>query len=173
LSGVAASSVYLHELDQAPQECAGGEGGGRLATFDNQTVLSVTLLTRPPRSCSHGKCESSGNCRVGTAEQGESGAGLAAPRMSICTEVERRGWDLIEVFEDVGASGRAILGRPGLIGALDAIEAGSAQGLVVAKLDRLSRSLLDFAALMARSRENGWMLCCLDLCVDTSTRRAR
>jgi len=40
---------------------------------------------------------------------------------------------------------------------------------VVAKLDRLSRSLLDFARLMDRSRREGWQLVALDLGVDTST----
>ena len=41
--------------------------------------------------------------------------------------------------------------------------------LVVAKLDRLSRSMLDFAALMDRSRKEGWALVALDLGVDTTT----
>ena len=44
---------------------------------------------------------------------------------------------------------------------------------MVAKLDRLSRSLLDFAALMERARKRGWNLIALDLGVDTSTPRAR
>jgi len=41
--------------------------------------------------------------------------------------------------------------------------------LIVSKLDRLSRSLLDFAGLMERSRREGWALIALDLGVDTST----
>ena len=53
--------------------------------------------------------------------------------------------------------------------ALEAIEAGQAEGLVVSKLDRLSRSLLDFAGLMERARKRGWSLVALDLGVDTST----
>ena len=44
-----------------------------------------------------------------------------------------------------------------------------AEGLVVAKLDRFSRSLLDFAALMERARKRGWNAIALDLGVDTST----
>ena len=110
-----------------------------------------------------------GYARVSTAEQAESGAGLEAQRLAIGAEVERRGWQLVEVYEDAGASGKALTGRPGLVDALEAIEDGRANGLVVAKLDRLSRSLLDFAALMARSRAQDWTLCCLDVGVDTST----
>lgn len=60
-------------------------------------------------------------------------------------------------------------GRDGLRRALEAIEAAHAEALVVAKLDHLSRSLLDFAALMERGRKHGWNLIALDLGVDTST----
>jgi DNA invertase Pin-like site-specific DNA recombinase len=46
--------------------------------------------------------------------------------------------------------------------------------LVVAKFDRLSRSLADFAALIERSTKQGWRLVCLDpeLDLTTSTGRA-
>jgi DNA invertase Pin-like site-specific DNA recombinase len=44
-----------------------------------------------------------------------------------------------------------------------------AGALVVAKLDRLSRSLLDFAALMEEARTNHWAMVILDLGVDTTT----
>jgi DNA invertase Pin-like site-specific DNA recombinase len=40
---------------------------------------------------------------------------------------------------------------------------------VVAKLDRLSRSMLDFAALMATAQKQNWALVALDCAVDTST----
>jgi DNA invertase Pin-like site-specific DNA recombinase len=107
--------------------------------------------------------------RVSTAEQADSGAGLEAQRAAIHGEVERRGWMLVEVFEDAGASGKSLNGRPGLGAALEAVESDRAEGLVVAKLDRLSRSLLDFAGLMDRSHRAGWALVALDLGVDTST----
>ena len=110
-----------------------------------------------------------GYIRVSTSEQADSGAGLEAQRAAIRSEAERRGWQLVHVFEDAGASGKSLNGRRGLQRALEAIEAGTAEGLVVAKLDRLSRSLLDFAALMERARKGGWNVIALDLGVDTST----
>lgn len=70
---------------------------------------------------------------------------------------------------DAGASGRRLDGRPGLSAALGVVEGGGANGLVVAKLDRLSRSLLDAATLIERSRRRGWALIALDLGVDTTT----
>lgn len=41
--------------------------------------------------------------------------------------------------------------------------------LAVAKLDRLSRSLLDFAGLVARAQREGWALIALDLALDMTT----
>jgi len=55
------------------------------------------------------------------------------------------------------------------IARLAALAAGDADALVIAKLDRLSRSLLDFSELPERLRREGWQLIALDLGVDTST----
>jgi DNA invertase Pin-like site-specific DNA recombinase len=109
-----------------------------------------------------------GYVRVSTEEQAGSGLGMSAQRAAIEQACEARGWRLGEMFEDT-ASGRTMGRRPGLASALDAVASGSVDGLVVAKLDRLSRSLLDFAGLMERSRTEGWSLVALDLGVDTST----
>lgn len=107
--------------------------------------------------------------RVSTEEQAESGAGLEAQRRAIRGEVERRGWTLGRLYQDAGVSGKSIAARPGLQAALVVVEGGDAQALIVAKVDRLSRSLVDFAQLMERSRRKGWALVALDLGVDTTT----
>jgi DNA invertase Pin-like site-specific DNA recombinase len=109
-----------------------------------------------------------GYCRVSTDDQAENGAGLEAQRVALREEAARRGWHLAAIHEDT-ASGRSMHRRPGLAAALDDLENGPANALLVAKLDRLSRSLIDFASLMARSQRNGWALVALDLGVDTST----
>lgn len=110
-----------------------------------------------------------GYVRVSTADQVESGAGLAAQRAAISAEVQRRGWSLVAVHEDAGASGKSLRGRPALATAIASIEAGEADALIVSKLDRLSRSLLDFAGLMTRAKDGGWNLVALDLGIDLST----
>lgn len=107
--------------------------------------------------------------RVSTDEQASSGAGLAAQEAAVRAEVERRGWTLLAVHTDAGFSGKSIARRPALAAALDDVESGRAGGLAVAKLDRLSRSLLDFAALMERAQQRGWNLVALDLGIDLST----
>ena len=109
-----------------------------------------------------------GYIRVSTEEQADSGAGLEAQRAAIVAEAARRSFELVAVYEDA-ASGKSLDGRDGLTQALSAVESGEADALVVAKLDRLSRSLMDFAALMERSRRQRWALVALDLGVDTST----
>ena len=110
-----------------------------------------------------------GYTRVSTDDQADSGAGLEAQRTAIAEECERRGFVLVRLCQDAGASGKSMNGRPGLQEALGAVETNEADGLMCAKLDRLSRSLLDFAELMERSRRRNWALIALDLGVDTST----
>jgi DNA invertase Pin-like site-specific DNA recombinase len=109
-----------------------------------------------------------GYVRVSTEEQAVSGAGLEAQRRAILAECRRRGWELVEMIEDGGYSAKDMK-RPGVQEALRALEAGEATALVVAKLDRLSRSMLDFAALMATAQKQHWALVALDCAVDTST----
>jgi DNA invertase Pin-like site-specific DNA recombinase len=50
---------------------------------------------------------------------------------------------------------------------------GEADGLVVAKLNRLSRSVADFASLLKVARKQGWSVVALDLGIDTSTVNGR
>jgi DNA invertase Pin-like site-specific DNA recombinase len=109
-----------------------------------------------------------GYVRVSTSEQASSGAGLEAQRRAILAECQRRGWHLVETIEDAGYSARD-LRRPGIQEALRALERGEASALVVAKLDRLSRSMLDFSKLMAKATREHWALVALDVAVDTST----
>lgn len=114
-----------------------------------------------------------GYVRVSTGDQADSGLGMAAQRSAIEAEAERRGWTVIAWAEDAGASAKSMANRPGLAAALEAIEAGEAAGLVVAKLDRLSRSLVDFASLMARAANDGWNVVALDLGIDLGTPAGR
>jgi DNA invertase Pin-like site-specific DNA recombinase len=110
-----------------------------------------------------------GYARVSAAGQAESGLGLAAQRHAVEIEVERRGWTLVRWEEDAGLSGKALEGRPALLRALEALDAGEADTLVAAKLDRLSRSTRDLALLLERAQRGGWALTVCDAPVDTSS----
>src|SRR5438874_6876281 len=109
-----------------------------------------------------------GYVRVSTEEQSDSGAGLEGQRRAIAAECKRRGWQLLEVIEDAGFSAKD-LKRPGIKEALRVLEEGDAKALVAAKLDRLSRSMIDFTALMATAQKQGWALVALDCAVDATT----
>lgn len=113
-----------------------------------------------------------GYCRVSTAEQGDSRAGLEAQESAIRAEVKRRGWELTAVRVDV-ASGKSLRKRPELAVALGDLKEHRADTLIVAKLDRLSRSVLDFAGVMETANAQGWTLAVLDLGVDTTTTNGR
>lgn len=108
-----------------------------------------------------------GYCRVSTREQGESGAGLEWQESTIRAEVERRGWELVDVRADV-ASGKSLRRRDELGRTLRDLRDGEADALVVAKLDRLSRSVLDFAGVLEVAKSEGWSVVVLDLGVDTT-----
>lgn len=106
--------------------------------------------------------------RVSTEEQADSGAGLAAQRTALDRAFEYEGWHLVEHIRDEGESGKD-LDRPGLRRALELIAAGDADGIVVAKLDRLTRSVVDFGDLLEWFDVADATFVALDLRLDTST----
>jgi DNA invertase Pin-like site-specific DNA recombinase len=112
-----------------------------------------------------------GYVRVSTEEQGRSRLGLEAQHHAITWAARERGWRLIGIEQDV-ASG-ATLSRPGLGRALEHCRSGEAQGIVAAKLDRLSRSLVDFAGLLEQARREGFGLVVLDQDFDLATPSGR
>jgi DNA invertase Pin-like site-specific DNA recombinase len=105
-----------------------------------------------------------GYLRVSTAGQAENGHSIDSQRGAISREADRRGWEILWV-EDA-ASGKD-LERPGMTYALHLT--GQTTGIVASRLDRLSRSVLDFATLLARARAEGWNVVSLDLGLDLST----
>ena len=111
-----------------------------------------------------------GYLRVSTHDQSENGHGLEAQEAAVRAWAEARGVDL-ELVRDT-ASG-ADRDRDGLTEALERVSSGQASGLVVAKLDRLSRSLIHTAELLDFFTEAGATFVALDLGVDTSTANGR
>ena len=127
-------------------------------------------MSAPPRArrTAPARVRAIGYLRVSTGEQVESGAGLDAQRAALVDRAAREGWDL-EVVTDAGLSDKSVEGRPGLTAALARLDAGETDVLVAAKLDRVSRSVADFARMLERATAHGWRLVLLDLGVDTST----
>jgi DNA invertase Pin-like site-specific DNA recombinase len=109
-----------------------------------------------------------GYCRVSTSSQADSGLGLDAQKAAILAECERKGWSLVELVEDAGYSAKD-LRRPGMAHALDLLRSGQAGALVVAKLDRATRSVMDAASLLDQGRREGWTIVALDIGLDPTT----
>ena len=100
--------------------------------------------------------------------------GSSAP--AIQAECDRRGWTLERIAEDVlsgksKGSGHAerIRNRPGLAAALDDLDHGRAEVLLVSRLDRLSRSLPVSGEVLERAEERGWAVQALDIAMDMTT----
>lgn len=106
-----------------------------------------------------------GYARTSTQRQDLS---LEVQEKRIALECEIRGFELEMVSEKVSAS-VSPSDREGLHDALEKLRAGEADTLIVAKLDRVARSLSDIANLLERSRAEGWSFIALDLGVDTSS----
>jgi DNA invertase Pin-like site-specific DNA recombinase len=106
--------------------------------------------------------------RASTREQGDSGLGLDAQLRKLRAEAAHRGWTVVDDFHDV-ASGKRTNGRDGLKQALAMLKRHDADVLVVSKLDRLSRSVADFARLMQQARRERWAVVALDLNIDTTS----
>ncbi len=94
---------------------------------------------------------------------------MAAQLRAIEQHCEHHGLTLAHVYEDDGVSAKTLKGRPGLTDALEVLASGEASALVVAKLDRLARSVHDFAGLVRVAEREGWGIVALDLGVDMTT----
>ena len=106
--------------------------------------------------------------RVSTDEQVTAGNGLDAQYVQLERAAEYQRWRIAATIRDEGISGKD-LSRPGLGRALALIAAGRADGLAVAKLDRLSRSVIDVGELAEWFSSASARLVALDLNIDTST----
>jgi DNA invertase Pin-like site-specific DNA recombinase len=115
-----------------------------------------------------------GYVRVSTKRQAtsgkeiETGLSLQAQKQAITEEVERRGWQLADLVGDV-QSAKTGSHRPALERALQRLDDKEFDVLMVARLDRIARSSLDFATYMDRATRNHWKLVMLDPAVDMTT----
>jgi DNA invertase Pin-like site-specific DNA recombinase len=111
-----------------------------------------------------------GVARVSTDDQADNGHSLDAQDARLSEEADRRGWD-VEIIRAPGRSGGKM--SPELRGALDRLASGEAAGLMVAKLDRLTRSVSMADDIIKAAERQGWNLVVVDLGVDLSTPQGR
>ena len=88
-----------------------------------------------------------GYVRVSTDRQAEQGVSLEAQEAKIRAISTVQSAELLDVIVDGGDSAKSP-NRPGLQRLLDLINAGKVDTVIVAKLDRLTRSVKDLCGLM-------------------------
>lgn len=101
-----------------------------------------------------------GYVRVSTADQVE-GSSLSHQEGVIRDWCERRGITLVDIVQSAGESGKD-LDRPGFRAVQARIAAGGISHVVVAKVDRLSRNLVDVASLLEDWDDLGVSLTAVD-----------
>lgn len=113
-----------------------------------------------------------GYTRVSTREQAESGHSLITQSEAIAAYCAMRGWDLVEIVEDAGFTGTRD-DRPGFMRTLEMLRRKTANGVVVARMDRLFRSAKHLNTYMALARKQGWDFAAVDMSLDTTTANGR
>jgi site-specific DNA recombinase len=96
---------------------------------------------------------------------GESFISPAEQRGTIEEWARRTGTEIGAWHEDLDYSG-GTLNRPGFQAALERCRSGATGGIVAAKLDRLTRSVVGLGTLLAEAREHGFNVVALDLGLD-------
>lgn len=113
-----------------------------------------------------------GYVRVSTEKQADHGVSLAAQAEKIKAMAVVQGVELVEVIEDAGASA-ATLDREGMQKLLALVDSGKVQTVIIAKLDRLTRSVKDLALLLERLNKRGVSLVSVADSLDTGSAAGR
>ncbi len=113
-----------------------------------------------------------GYTRVSTRDQAESGASLASQRTKIEAYAVLHDLELVEVIEDAGFSAKS-LDRPGMTKLLSLIRSRKITTVVVAKLDRITRSVRELGELIELFQRSGVEFASVADHIDTSTASGR
>src|SRR5437773_5997342 len=113
-----------------------------------------------------------GYCRVSTDQQKEKGVSLEAQQAKIRAMAIVQGAEIIELIVDGGESAKN-LDRPGMEKLLALVEERKVDTVIIAKLDRLTRSVKDLAELLERFQRRGVSLVSVAESLDTGSAAGR
>ena len=88
-----------------------------------------------------------GYVRVSTEQQADSGLSIEAQRRKVAAQAVVSDAELVGIVEDAGASAKT-LDRPGWSRVADMVSQGAVDVVIVAKLDRCTRSVSDLGTLL-------------------------
>jgi site-specific DNA recombinase len=113
-----------------------------------------------------------GYVRVSTDQQADRGVSLDAQAEKIRAMATVQDAELIDVIVDGGESGKS-LQRPGIQRLLAMVDRRDVQVVVIAKLDRLTRSVRDLGELLDRFQRRGVALVSVGESLDTGSAAGR
>jgi site-specific DNA recombinase len=113
-----------------------------------------------------------GYVRVSTDKQADRGVSLDAQAEKIRAMAVVHDAELIDIIVDGGESAKS-LNRPGMARLLALLDSGDVQSVIVAKLDRLTRSVKDLCTLLERFERRGVALVSVAESLDTSSAAGR
>ena len=113
-----------------------------------------------------------GYVRVSTDKQADKGVSLEAQAEKIRAMALVQGVDLAEVITDAGETAKH-MDRPGLQRLLDLVEKGRVRVVIIAKLDRLTRSVKDLGTLLEKFQKRGVSLVSVTESLDTGSAAGR
>ncbi|MEO7037387.1 MAG: recombinase family protein [Polyangiaceae bacterium] len=113
-----------------------------------------------------------GYVRVSSDQQRDEGVSLDAQRAKLAAYALAMDLVLVEIVADAGVSAKT-LDRPGLRQVLGMLDRGEADGILVTKLDRLTRSVRDLGDLVDRYFASKWSLLSVSDSIDTRTAAGR
>ncbi len=113
-----------------------------------------------------------GYCRVSTAKQTEKGISLEAQVEKIRAMAVVHGAELVDVVQDGGESAKT-LNRPGIQRVLKLVQERQVLAVIVAKLDRLTRSVKDLCELLELFERRGVALISVAESLDTGSASGR
>jgi DNA invertase Pin-like site-specific DNA recombinase len=130
------------------------------------------LLTSKPGLDHNGDMKAIGYARVSTDKQADRGVSLEAQTAKVQAMAAVQDAELVEVIVDAGESAKS-LNRPGMERLLSLVDSGAADVVIVAKLDRLTRSVRDLAELLERFQRRGVSLVSVAESLDTGSAAGR
>lgn len=86
--------------------------------------------------------------RVSTEEQATEGYSISAQLQTLRQYTNLHGWEIVEEYVDEGISGKNIKDRPAMRKLVEDVEKDKFQALLVWKISRLSRNMLDTLKLL-------------------------
>ena len=110
--------------------------------------------------------------RVSTEKQADHGISLESQKKKVKQYADLYDLDLVEIIVDAGLSAKT-LNRTGLQKALSMLKSNEATGLLVVKLDRLTRSVKDLGYLIEKYFDKKYSLFSVSENIDTRTAAGR